>query len=286
MQYMLFILAFSIFLSCSSKPSEGNGGDYYNEVNLPSTNGDSYTQPSGYNLVWSDEFNSNIIDLNNWNYDTGAWGWGNNEWENYTYNGTGGNNAFVTNGVLVIKAIKTTGGLGGYTSARMKTQEKKWWRYGVIVARLILPFGKGIWPAFWMLGTNITTVNWPKCGEIDIMEMIGGSTINESTTYGTLHWGENPSNGHLYEGSSFKNNETLSGNWHYYEAEWNPSNITIRFDGNTVFSKDVSSLSNYFDHPFFIILNIAVGGNWPGYPDSTTIFPQYMFADWVRVYQK
>lgn len=280
----IFIVFFLVF-SCSTKPSEGNGRNSYNEINLPSTNGDSYTIPSGYSLAWSDEFNGSLIDLGNWNYDTGAWGWGNNEWENYTDNGTGGNNAFVTDGMLVIKAIKTTGGPGGYTSARMKTQEKKYWKQGIIVARLILPFGKGIWPAFWMLGTNITTVNWPKCGEIDIMEMIGGDTVNESTTYGTLHWGEDYSS-HVYQGSSFKNSEPLWKNWHYYEAEWNSSNITLKFDGYIVFSKDVSSLSIYFDHPFFIILNIAVGGSWPGYPDSTTTFPQYMFVDWVRVYQK
>ncbi|MGC8770013.1 MAG: glycoside hydrolase family 16 protein [Brevinematia bacterium] len=262
--------------SLSSSSSSSSSGP-----TLPSTNGGSFNPGTGYNLVWSDEFNGNVIDLNNWSYDTGATGWGNNEWQNYTYNGTGGENAYVTNGMLVIKAIKVGGlTLGGFTSARLKTQGKKFWKYGVFAARIALPQGgKGIWPAFWMLGTNITTVGWPACGEIDIMEWLGHQAY---TVYGTLHWDEN---GHASYGLS--KSITAYQSFHIYHAEWTSTYIKIGVDGVYYYTMDITTAgTTEFHNPFFIILNLAIGGDWPGYPDATVPFPQYLYVDWVRVYQK
>ncbi len=252
------------------------------EINFPSTNNDIYKTPDGYKLVWSDEFNGTEIDKNNWTYDLGASGWGNNEWQRYT---SSSKNSFVSNGMLVIKAIKTSGGMGGYTSARLKTEGKQYFHHGIIVARIKVPYGQGIWPAFWMLGKNFPSAGWPRCGEIDIMEVVGGDATKESTVHGTLHWGSSFNN-KSSEGGKFIHTENLSKDWHYYEVEWDENRISIKFDGQIYFSKQVYSLKDYFNHPFFIILNIAVGGNWPGYPDKTTTFPQYMFVDWVRYYQK
>ena len=221
-------------------------------------------------LVWSDEFNGNGIDLSNWSYETEATGWSptwNGEWQRYTDNGTGGQNASVSDGVLTIRALETAGGDGGYTSARMVTRNTHSFQYGVIVARMQLPFGQGLWPAFWMLGE---TGQWPANGEIDVLEMIGGGT-QDNDAHAALHW---DNAGHQSAGDVYTHNEKLAADWHYYEVEWTAASITFYFDGTPYFSRDITDAKYAeFRQPFYLLLNLAVGGTWPGPPDETTVFP-------------
>ncbi|NJD21074.1 MAG: glycosyl hydrolase family protein [Melioribacter sp.] len=236
----------------------------------------SVSLAQNYQLIWSDEFNSTNINTSNWTYDIGGHGWGNNELEYYT-NRT--ENAKVVNGNLLIIARKESYGSNNYTSARLKTQGLKSFTYGKIEANIKLPSGKGLWPAFWMLGNNITQVSWPKCGEIDIMEHINTSSI----IYGTMHW---DNNGHVSSGGNYWGVGVQ--NFHVYSIEWNPQSINWFVDGSKYWSVNITngvSNTGAFHQPFFIILNLAVGGNWPGNPDSTTPMPDSMFVDYVRVYQ-
>lgn len=239
-----------------------------------------YSQQN-WQLVWSDEFDSTSLNLNNWTRETGGHGWGNNEWEYYTDREV---NSYIENGKLVIKAMQESYGGKSYTSARLKTQNKKFWKYGKIEARLKLPFGQGIWPAFWMLGQNFSSVGWPACGEIDIMEMIGGNG-REKTVHGTTHWDNNGQHAQ-YGGSYTLPSGIFADDFHTFAIEWNESSIKWYVDNihfHTI-SISTSGLSE-FHEDFFIILNLAVGGNWPGYPNSTTTFPQYLEVDYIRVYQ-
>lgn len=226
-----------------------------------------------YQLVWSDEFNGTSVDPNNWVFETGGGGWGNNELEYYQ-----AANATVTNGNLVITAKKQRVGSNAYTSARMKTQGLHQFTYGRIEARVKLPVVKGLWPAFWMLGSNITTVNWPQCGEIDVMEHIN----TDSLIYGTIHW---YNNGNASYGS---NMATSPSAYHVYDVEWTSTAITWHIDGVQYCTANISNGINNtqaFQNPFFIILNLAVGGNWPGNTIDTTKLPASMYVDYVRVYQ-
>ena len=245
---------------------------------------DTWTPGAGWTLVWGDEFSGTFVDRNNWTYDIGGGGWGNNELETYTSSPA---NAYVQNGELVIKAIKSR---GKYTSARLKTQGLHAWQYGKVAARIRLPYGQGIWPAFWMLGDNITTVGWPKCGEIDIMEMIGGGENRDDTIYGTIHWDENGNHASVGTGPrELPDPQFFYQDYHVFEIEWNSTTIIWRLDGVEYgrTSVDTTEFPNReeFHRPFFIILNMAVGGSWPGNPNRNTVFPQYMYVDWVRVYQ-
>jgi len=149
-----------------------------------------------YQLIWSDEFSDSTINTSNWTHKTRESGWGNNELEYYTNRSV---NSYIQNGSLVIEARKENYGGENYTSARMITKGKRYFTYGKIEARIKLPYGKGIWPAFWMLGENISTVGWPACGKIDIMELIGGGT-NDKKVYGTDYW---ESEGHAQYGGSY-----------------------------------------------------------------------------------
>ena len=241
------------------------------------------------NIVWSDEFNGTSINANNWAYDLGGGGFGNGELEFYT---NSPQNAYVSNGLLHI-VVLTNG--SGYTSARMKTQGKQSWAYGRMEARIQIPRGQGIWPAFWMLGTNIVPVGWPTCGEIDIMENIG-KTSDQGTDHGTIHGPQNNSCGGDYNcGGGVGGTYTLPGgaaladNFHIYAVEWTTNQITWFLDNNQFFTATPASLPAnstwVFTQPQFFILNVAVGGSWPGNPDGTTVFPQQMLVDYVRVYQ-
>lgn len=234
-----------------------------------------------YQLVWSDEFSNATIDATNWTHETGGSGWGNNELEYYTNRNV---NSYIENGSLVIEAKKESYGGKNYTSARMITKGKKYFTYGKIEARIKLPFGQGIWPAFWMLGENISTVGWPKCGEIDIMELIGGGA-NDKKVYGTVHW---ESNGHASYGSNYSlGTGIFADNYHVFTIIWNTKSIQWFVDGAKYVTIDITPAGlSAFHKNQFIILNLAVGGNWPGNPDATTIFPQKMFVDYVRVYQE
>lgn len=231
-------------------------------------------------LVWADEFNGTSINYSNWSYDVGGDGWGNNELQWYT--DSSGDNARIENGVLVLEAQEERVRSRNYTSARLKTQDLQSFTYGRIEARIKVPYGQGIWPAFWTLGTNIPTVGWPYSGEIDIMEHVGREPFN---VYGTVH-------GPGYSAAESVGNfitlpEPVTNDFHVFAIEWSPELIVWYMDGveyHRVTPADVPG-EWVFEHDFFLILNVAVGGYWPGYPDETTVFPQQMLVDYVRVYQ-
>lgn len=234
-----------------------------------------------WKLVWSDEFDGTTLNTTNWTKETGGDGWGNNELEYYTNRDV---NAFVSDGVLTIKALKESYGGKNYTSARLITKGKRFFKYGKIEARLKLPYGQGIWPAFWTLGQSISTVGWPACGEIDIMEMIGGGANRDNRVYGTAHW---DNNGHQSYGLNYTlPSGNFSDDYHIFSIIWDANKIEWYCDNNKYCT--VSLTPSYIDElkaDQFIILNLAVGGNWPGNPNSTTVFPQTMLVDYVRVYK-
>jgi len=230
-----------------------------------------------WNLVWSDEFNNATINTKNWIYDTGGGGWGNAELEDYSARPQ---NAVIWKGNLLIIGKKETYGNSGYTSARMKTEGLQSWIYGKIEARIKLPSGQGLWPAFWLLGDTISKVGWPQCGEIDIMECINVSP----EVYGTMHW-YNAGNA-SYGGDTIP--KTVN-TYHTYGVEWDSTAIRWTFDSVQYWVGNIANNinnTNAFHKPFFILLNMAIGGSWPGNPNSSTPFPDTMFVDWVRVYQK
>jgi beta-glucanase (GH16 family) len=241
-------------------------------------------------LVWSDEFNGadgSPPDLAKWTYDTGGGGWGNKELESYT---SRLENVQQRGGNLVITARKESyTGLDGvtrpYTSARITTKGQFSQTYGRFEARLQLPLGKGIWPAFWMLGDDIDSVRWPGAGEIDVMENIGET----SRIYSTLH-------GPGYSGAKgisapydLPAGEAVNTGFHVYAVEWSPERIRFYLDDRLIVErtpKDLPAGTKWvYDHPFFMILNVAVGGQWPGSPDESTVFPEKMLVDYVRVYR-
>jgi beta-glucanase (GH16 family) len=237
-------------------------------------------------LMWSDEFEGpakSAPDRTKWTFDLGQTGWGNQELENYT-NST--DNAFLDGeGHLVIQAIAEPG--GKYTSARLKTQGLAAFTYGRIEARIQVPFGQGIWPAFWMLGADITSAGWPRCGEIDIMENIGKEpTIVHGTVHGPGYSGGNG----IGAAYSLPGGQAFSADFHVYAVEWDQATIEFQVDGHVykrVTPAELPAGTQWvYGHPFFLLLNLAVGGNWPGYPDATTKFPQRMLVDYVRVYEK
>lgn len=251
------------------------------------TDNTGYSTPinqPGYTLVWNDEFDGNALNLNVWNQEigNGASGWGNNELEYYT-NST--KNTFVSNGNLIIEARKENIGGFNYSSGRMTTQGKKTFTFGRIDIRAKLPVGKGIWPALWMLGSNITTVGWPECGEIDIMELVG---TNPSRTHGTAHW-KTQNGSPINKGGSYNlPSGNFSQQFHVFSIVWEQDIIKWYVDDQlffTLYKTDVNPANYPFNAPHFFIFNVAVGGNWPGPPDATTQFPQRMIVDYVRVFQ-
>jgi beta-glucanase (GH16 family) len=237
----------------------------------------SLTFPQGYKLIWSDEFDSTSLDPSIWSFETGNnGGWGNNELEYYT-NRT--QNCNVQNGMLNFTAVKESYSGYNYTSARILTQNKFSVKYGKIEARIKLPYGQGIWPAFWMLGDDINQVSWPGCGEIDIMELIGGQG-RDNTVYGSAHWGGDYSKSYSLSSGIFAND------FHIFDITWDQKSIAWHVDGITYNTLDITPAAlSAFQKSFFIIFNLAVGGNWPGNPDNTSVFPETMQVDYVRVYQ-
>ena len=234
-----------------------------------------------WQLVWSDEFDGNSLNDSNWTHEIGGNGWGNNELQYYTDRDT---NSYVSNGYLTIQALKENYSAWNYTSARLKTQGKQFFKYGKILARIKLPYGQGIWPAFWMLGESFPTVGWPACGEIDIMELVGGPT-GDNTVYGTAHWAD--ANGqHAQYGNSYTlSSGIFADGFHLFSIIWDDQSIKWYVDNQLYNVIDITPTSlSEFHNDFFIILNIAVGGNWPGPPDPTTVFPQKMEIDYIRVY--
>jgi beta-glucanase (GH16 family) len=247
-------------------------------------------QPN-YVLVWSDDFNGangSSPDSSKWIMETGGGGWGNNELESYTNRAT---NAHVQKGKLVISAKKESfkgsdGITRPYTSARLKTSGLFDQKYGRFEARIKIPRGQGIWPAFWMLGNNIGTVDWPECGEIDIMENIGKEP---DKVHGTIHGpGYSGANG-LGDSYTLPSGK-FADNFHIFAVEWEPLAIRFYVDAKLYETRTPTDLPAgktwVYDHPFFILLNVAVGGDWPGNPDRTTVFPQRMLVDYVKVYAR
>ncbi|GAB7050205.1 glycoside hydrolase family 16 protein [Catenuloplanes indicus] len=241
-------------------------------------------------LVWSDEFNGAAgtrPDGSKWVQETGGHGWGNNELQYYTNSAS--NSALDGNGNMVITARRENPagyqchyGSCQYTSARLMTNGKFTQTYGRFEARLKLPKGQGIWPAFWMLGADIGSVGWPNSGEIDIMENVGKEP---NTVYGTIH-GPGYSGGGGLTGSKV-HSAPLGDAFHTYTVDWSPNLIVWYLDGVEYTRKTPANLNGnrwVFDKPFFMIMNLAVGGNWPGNPDGSTQFPQSLVADYVRVY--
>lgn len=231
-----------------------------------------------YQLIWEDDFSSNALDLNSWSYQTGAGGWGNNELQNYTTTNTN-----VQNGILQIIAENPSN--NNYTSSRIRSKDLVDFRYGKMEASIKMPEGQGIWPAFWMMPTCDIYGTWPSSGEIDIMEFLGHQT---NTSYATCHFGNSPTD----KGQSGSSYNLPVGDYtdgfHLFGIEWSENNIKWFIDGvlmHEVNDTDVAPYQWPFDQEFHFILNVAVGGNWPGNPDASTMFPQMMEVDYVRAYQ-
>jgi len=244
-----------------------------------------------WRLTWSDEFNGadgSSPDPAKWKFDIGGGRWGNRELESYT---SRAENVEQRGGNLVITARKEEyKGIDGvvrhFTSGRIKTRGLFAQAYGRFEARIQVPVGKGIWPAWWMLGEDIGTARWPKAGEVDVMECIG----DPLRIYSTLH-GPGYSGG---KGISAKfavpSGEEVNNGFHVYAVEWAPNDIRFFFDAHLIAERTPKDLPHgavwVYDHPFFLLLNVAVGGTWPGYPDKATVFPQRMLVDYVRVYSR
>jgi beta-glucanase (GH16 family) len=253
---------------------------------LPSTG-----SSAGWPLVWSDEFDGasgTVAEPTRWLMQTGGDGWGNNELEYYTDRAV--NASHNGQGLLAITARAETytgsdATTRSYTSARLNTSGGRLEQtYGKFTGRMKIPRGQGIWPALWMLGTNISTVGWPLCGEIDIMENVGH---RPNTLVFSLH-GPNYNSGQAINGEhTFP--APIADDFHVFTVEWEPSEIRWFVD-DVMYQKrtpaDFGGRLWVFDHPFFVLMNVAVGGNWPGSPDSTTVFPQSMLVDYVRVYSR
>jgi beta-glucanase (GH16 family) len=252
------------------------------KTTIPAEGYSTPTSYSGMTLVWQDEFSGTSVNEADWTFEigTGGNGWGNNELEYYKKE-----NATIEDGNLVISAKRENFQNSSYTSTRMITKDKKTFKFGRIDIRAVLPKGQGIWPALWMLGNNISTVNWPACGEIDMMEMIGGQN-REKTVYGTLHW---DNGGHVCTcdkpGYSLPDG-IFNDKFHVFSTVWTESSVTwyvddVKFNKIDITPADMSEFRN----EYFFIFNLAVGGQWPGSPDGTTTFPQHLIVDYIRVFQ-
>ena len=285
-------------VSCSDK-NKDNSDNKPAETTAASTEAatDAATEASadvpdidGYELLWNDEFDGSALDESMWNYEPHEPGWTNEELQEYT---TSTDNVFLRDGKLVLKAIKSEkDGKDYYTSGKITGQNKTDFTYGKIVTRAKVPEGQGLWPAIWMMPqVQEYYGEWPKCGEIDIMEVLGN---NVKTAYGTLHFGE--PHGEI-QGTWNLTDSTYADSFHEYSVEWEPGEIRWYIDGNlyntandwftAVQGEDEKPYPAPFDQPFFVQMNLAVGGTWPGDPDETTDFDKAEFEiDYVRVYQK
>ena len=261
-----------------------------NTVAYPANNtSPDYYAGAEYSLVWADEFNETRLNEAFWNRQVVAAGKFNEEWQRYT---SSNENAYIDNGFLVLKANheSTRHGHDQYTSARVNTANKVDWKYGKIVARMQLPYGKGIWPAFWMLGGNIDehggNTPWPQSGEIDIFELYGSN--NDAVVEGNIHYANSDGKHQFLEPFKYElESGKFADNFHIFELQWDASSLTWLVDGKAFKKIDITDKEmKEFHQQFFILFNIAVGGTWAGRPDHTTPFPQYMYIDWVRVYQK
>jgi len=284
------VAAVALLCACASSSSTAP------RVSTPTTPAadTSATPPAQWTLAWSDEFDGpagTSFDRAKWTADTGGGGWGNQEREYYTTRPE--NVALDGAGHLVITALAEPPnasdtcwyGRCRYTSARLKTQGLFDQTYGRFEARLQIPRGQGIWPAFWMLGRDIDSAGWPRSGEIDIMENIGKEPY---TVHGTIH-GPGYSGGNGI-GGPYQLVTPFADDFHVFAVEWEPGVIRWLVDGKeyrrTTMADIPAGATWVYDHPFFLLLNVAVGGGWPGDPDATSTFPQRMVVDYVRVYKR
>ena len=274
---MKFLFLFFFFAGCS-----------------PQDNQNSIPDPEpwlieGWDIIWHDEFDSSPLDINKWSHEIGGHGFGNNELEYYTNDSA---NAFVQDSMLHIRAKFEPSGIGDannlryFSSARLRTVGKGDWKYVRIDVRAKLALGQGIWPAIWMLPTDWVYGGWPKSGEIDIMEHVGH---DEGRVHGSVH---TESYNHKI-GTQRSKTKVLSGvkdSFHVYSIEWYEDRIDFFIDNQQYFTFANDQKNDYktwpFNQRFHLLINVAVGGDWPGSPDNTTIFPQDMEVDYVRVYKK
>ena len=237
----------------------------------------------GYSLVWQDEFASTTIDETKWTHEIGGNGWGNQEEQYYTDRVE---NSYIENGNLVIEAKKESYNGSSYTSARMITSGKYSVKYGRIDIRAKLPNARGTWPALWMLGDNIWTESWPKCGEIDIMELVG---YDPTTVHSTVHWG-NSTNDKGINGGGFYKEEGFTEKYHVYTLIWDYNQLQFLVDDEVIHTIPRNQIDGGYTYPFdksfFFIFNIAVGGTWGGLQGiDQSAFPQKMYVDYIRVFQ-
>jgi len=238
----------------------------------------------GWELIWQDEFDGTEVDTTKWNYEINGDGGGNNELQYYVKSAA---NTYFKDGKLVIKAMRKDYKGKLYTSGRLNTAKKAGWKYGRFDIRARLPIQQGVWPAIWMLPTDWVYGGWPQSGEIDIMEIIGNKP---STLHGTLHYGPPwPNNKNIGGQLELPKGTTFEDEYHVFSCEWEENVIRFYMDDSLYVTRTPADLSPHpwpFDQKFHMLLNLAIGGNWPGPPDETTIFPKYMFVDYVRVYQR
>lgn len=247
---------------------------------------DAPTSYPGYTLAWADEFNGSSLASDIWSNETGdgcpnLCGWGNNELQYYT---PPPNNLYFQDGKMLIEARAESYGGKNYTSARIKTQNKKSFQFGRIDIRAILPKGKGIWPAFWLLPQDNVFGAWPKSGEIDMMEQIGSEPSKVS---GTVHFGPGPGSIWISKSHTLPNGN-FNDQFHVFSLEWKTDQIKWLIDGNvyaTINKADLNGNNYPFNEKFYFLINLAVGGNLPGSPDASTVFPQWLIVDYIRVYQ-
>lgn len=249
---------------------------------------------SKWKRAWADEFNTPAgvsPSPKKWVFDLGGEPqWGNEEWQSYTRSPR--NVSTDGRGHLAITARREKEPLGpcpvgscDITSGRITTKGRFSQTYGRFAARMKLPAGQAIWPAFWMMGRNIDRVGWPNNGEIDIMELLGN---DPGTVYGTAH-GPGFVNAGIGGSGGLPGGAPITGHWHVFSVDWGPRKLRWRIDGRPFFQLRRSSLKDgqrwVFDHPHYLLLNLAVGGQWPGKPDATTPFPSTMLVDWVRAFR-
>lgn len=282
--------SFSIMLTGATNANiqqfTGTGTITNDDVNIAfnNTGYDAPTSYPGYTLLWQDEFNTGTLNTSIWFFENGdgcpnVCGWGNNELEYYRPE-----NLFFQDGKMVIEAKKESFGGKEYTSTKILTRDKKAMKFGRVDIRAILPKGKGIWPAFWLLPQHNVFGGWPRSGEIDIMEMVGHEP---NKTHATIHYGPGPGSTQISRSTTISG-ATFNDEFHVFSLEWKEDQMKWYLDGNlfsTINKADLGANNYPFNEEFFMILNFAVGGNWPGSPDANTVFPQYLIVDYVRWYQ-
>lgn len=275
-KYFVFLgLINCMFLSCSKEDVT----DPNNQIDIP----------EGFSLVWSDEFKNSSIDMVNWQYETGdgteyglPTGWGNDEMQLYT--ASADNSGVEKDDDLSVLYIRALGDeAGGFTSAKLTTKNLFSMRFGRIDIRAKMPKGQGLWAAIWMLGDNNEQIDWPGCGEIDIVEVLGNEP---SKMYSTLHYTDSENTHGEIQGSHELSSETFNNAYHIFSLVWTPENLTFSVDGVENSQVSVEDDMKEFLRSFYLVLNVAVGGYWPGTPDNTTTFPQTMYVDYVRVFEK